>query len=49
MRLSCNGGTLKWRGEAVLAFLFGLEARVYTEVLYQRMLTLRMDRGRIKI
>ena len=47
MRLSWNGGTLKWRGEAVLAFLFGLEARVYTEVLYQRMLTLRINRVKI--
>lgn len=49
MRLSWNGGTLEWRGEAVLAFLFGLEVCVYAEVLCQRMLTLRMNRGRIKI
>ena len=45
MKLSWNGGTLDGKGEAVLAFLFGLEACVYTEVLCQRMLTLRMNRG----
>lgn len=45
MRLSWNGGTLEWRWEAVPAFLFGLEVCVYAEVLCQRMLTLRMNRG----
>ena len=44
MRLSWNGGTLEWRGEAVLAF-FGLEACVYAKVLCQRMLTLRINKG----
>ena len=31
--------------KAVLAFLFGLEACAYAEVLCQKMLTLRMNRG----
>lgn len=33
------------RGEAGSAFLFGLEACVYAEVLCQIMLTLRIKRG----
>ncbi len=45
MRLSWNGGTLDGKGEAGPAFLFGLEVCVYAEVLCQRMLTLRMNRG----
>lgn len=45
MRLSWNSGTLEWRGEAGPAFLFGLEACAYAEVLCQIMLTLRINRG----
>lgn len=29
MRLSWNGGTLEWGGEAVLAFLFDKESSVW--------------------
>jgi hypothetical protein len=43
MRLSWNGGTLDGKGEAVPVFV--LEACVYAEVLCQKMLTLRMNRG----